>query len=181
MADKSELALHDAENEFLSELFKKNNLLVHATAHSALGEFYGYLADEVTDELWLLACVKGKELYTHSNPVRWLLLSTRYIASSMMRKYSKEISTHATDNIDDIPDNTDIHNEAFHNIENDNFIIESSLSNLSKGERRVFILIFREHMTTKEVAKMLNIAESTVRNIKKRATDKILDSIKKNF
>ncbi len=174
-------AMSREEREYAEYLITEYSSLLSNVISNKLGNVYLYLAEECIGELYKLICEKIEIINNHENPKAWLIIAAKNISLETIRKHSNDLSTKPLeDNLNYATGNVD--EDAIYNIWLENKVPEKLIARLTKRERQVYHKLYIEKKSPKEIAKELNIATSTVRNVNKKLRDKIIKDVKhKNF
>ena len=175
---RTNLVLTPQETEFIKELIIKNEFIIRAQIKSVLQESYPQNAEECFGEICLLACNKVALLKSHENPSAWLVVATRNVAVNMARKLFIKTKNALNNEISDIPHEEAGYEDVIYKIWLENNSIKKLLDTLTAHEREIYELIYKEKLTSKQVAIRLGISDSTVRNLNANIKAKIKKAIK---
>lgn len=123
------------------------------------------VARDCTQEVFLIACRKSRELQTHSNPGGFLFQTAKNLAckirSENFKRLIREISIDDSYNGTEAPGKS-IEEELDQKIDEYKYI-ESVLSKLSDEKRSLYNLYYIKHKSMAEIARLLNVKESAIR------------------
>ena len=172
-ADKHSYVLTSEECDFIEQLIIRNQAVLRSVIRLALGESFHLMGEDCLSELFLLMCEKIHILKNHENPDGWAIVAAKNIAQNAIRKHNT-ISNHtAAKEIEDIPVEDNVFQNALYNIWLEEGVIEKLLDKLTPHEREIYDYLYRKRLTSKKVAEIMGISHSTVRNIAAKIKKKI--------
>ena len=175
--EKRRSKLSVQESEQLGVFLWKNRNVIRKIINNCLGKQFDYLLEDCEGEVLLIAVEHGVELLEHQNPVGWLVLTSKNIASNARRKEIARMKNTS----DTFPEQIHKQENLFEEVVFENWIkdevTQELLSHLTTREREIYELMFVKALSTKEICEQLQITESTVRNTKKNIMDKIKKDI----
>ena len=173
--------LTTAEREFLGNLLEKNKPLLLHVIKIITGKLYNTLGEECLSELHCLTIRKIDKLIAKENPDRWLITAAKYIALELMRRYKNEPDTVLIWEVADQLVMDDVFEEARYNIWMEQHVLDKLPLKLTNRERQIYNLMIIQKMSCEDVARELNISESTVWNIRAAVVKKIEKIIKNDL
>lgn len=159
------MELNRDQAEFLEKLYKELRIPLwrysFAILHSEV------LAEEVLQEVFLIACAKGEILYENKNPERWLFLVTKNVVRNMQRSIWREKRNRSF-----FDDCKQLCIEQMK--ESNEFAIKELFGDiLSANEINLLNKIVLKKYTCTEVAEELNISEEACKKRLQRVRQKI--------
>ncbi len=164
--------LSSEKRAFLERLLTKEQSTITSILRSRLGELYDDLKDDCMSDLCWLAIHKIDVLMNCEYPGKWLASSTKYIALKAKRERYTQFNHTSIKDIADVAFPEDVFEMALYNIWLEQDAYNVLKKELTKRELEVFELMAEQQKNHEEIARELNMTESTVRNIKKNIKDK---------
>ena len=172
-AEKCERVLDSKDCEFIENLLIKNQTILRSVIRSALGEKYDQIGDECISDLYLLMCIKINELRSHESPDGWLVVAARHVANNAARKYNVQLKRTASNEPTDIPSDDDVFESMLYNLYLKAGLIEKLLNSLTPNELKVYNYLYVDCLSCKQVAEIMGVKDSTIRNINANIKKKI--------
>lgn len=164
--------LSSEKKAFLEQLLTKEQFALANILRSRLGGLYEDLKDECVSDICWLAIDKIDVLMNCQYPGKWLAASTKYIALKAKRERYTQFNHTSIKDIADVAFPEDVFEMALYNIWLEQDAYNILKKELTKRELEVFELMVEQQKPHEEIARELNMTESTVRNIKKNIKDK---------
>lgn len=175
--DKEKFRLTAEEAEFIKDLIIKNEYIIRAEIRAALQEHFAQIGEDCISEVYLLACRKIKVLKNHTAPDAWIIVAAQKVAQSEARKLYMKINSKFSEIPQDLPMKNDTFEEALYNIWLDNHSLEKLFDLLTQHEKDVYDLLYNQRLTSKQAAEIMNVSDSTIRNIHSMIKKKIKNGI----
>lgn len=179
MKKQKALPLTETQKTFLETLISENKHYISNTVLNTLGSAFSFLYEDCISELYLLACLKISIAESHPNPDAWIIVCARLTAYTVMQQHRRNAVTAPLEEA--LPDGANVFDEALYNIWLENNAPLKLINTLAARERQVYNLIYIKGTKPEDVAKLLGISHSTVRNIRKQLKDKITDKVYKDI
>lgn len=164
--------LSSKESEFLQQLLTKEQSAILRIIKNTLGELYDNLKDDCLSDVFWLTVQKIKLLMKYQYPDRWLARSTKLVVMNVINSRNRQCAKTADIDVDNVAFSEDISELAIYNIWMEQDAYNALKRELTKRELQVMELMCEQDKTLQEIAKELNITQTTVRNIKKSIKDK---------
>lgn len=178
-AEKRNYVLTPEECDYIEKLILNNETIVRAVIRSVLGEKFDQIGGESISDLYLLMCEKIDLLKRHENPEGWMVVSARYVALNALRRYNTLLYNTDTKKIEDICSEENVFESALYNIWIKDGVIDKALATLTPHEKEIYNYLYRERLSYKKIAEIMDISESTVRNTNATIRRKILNEMQK--
>ena len=126
-------------------------------------------------------CEKTDILKKHENPDGWVIIAARNIAKNAQRKLNAQLNRTSDKATEDITAEEDIFENVLCNIWLEDGGIDKLLEKLTPREKEIYNHLYRERITAKDTSEIMNLSDSTVRNINANIKRKIKKEISKLF
>ncbi len=176
-SEKESFHLTPEEADYIEDLIIRNEYMIRAAVKSVLQEKYEYLGEDCISEIYYLACKKIKKLKKHEKPDAWIIVASRKVALNEARKYNTYINHTTDEKVINIPAIDTVFEDALYNIWLEEGVIDKLLNLLTPHERKIYELLYKKRLPPKEVAKIIGVSESTIRNINSTIKKKIKKAI----
>ncbi len=180
-AEKRTYALTSEECKFVENLIANNEYIVRSVLRSALGEKFDQLGAECISDLYILLCEKIRFLKQHENPDGWMVVAAKNIALNAIRKHNTLINHAIAAEITDIRVEDNVFENALYSIWLNDGVIDKLLDKLTPHEREIYDYLYRERLTSKQVAEIMKTSDSTIRNINARIRKKIQKELNEKY
>ena len=177
---KSVKPLSPMDAKYIEDLFKEHGKEIRVTIVNVLGHENASLIEDAVGDLCLLMCEKIEKLKSHTSPVAWLTIASRFIALNLRRNQNKYNDLIPLDGVRIKSNGAEIFDEVQYAIWLEEDVPQKLMKMLTKRETDIYQKIYVEEKRVKDVAKELGITENTVRNLHKRLRDKIVNAINEN-
>ena len=161
---KDVFRLEPHEAEYIRDLIIRNQFIIRHTVKSVLNDKFDQIGDDCISEIYFLACKKISILKKHEKPDAWITVASRKVAQNMVRKYNTVLNKTADEEITDITSEDNVFEDALYNIWLEEGAIDKLLNTLTPHEREIYNLIYKNRLSSKEVAKIMAVSDSTIRN-----------------
>ncbi len=179
-AEKRSYVLTSEECDYIEKLIIKNESILRSVIRLALGEKFDQIGEECMSDVYLLLCEKIDILKKHENPEGWMVVAAKNIAQNAIRKHNTQLRHTTAEEITDIPAEDNVFENTLYNIWLEEGAIDKLLKELTPREREVYNYLYRKRLTSKQVAKIMNVSYSTIRNISANIKRKIQNAINEN-
>lgn len=166
------------EAEYIKDLIIRNQYVIKSEVRMILRDKFEQIGEDCISEIYFLACKKISVLKKHEKPDAWIALASRKVAQNMARKHNTLLKNSTNVEITDIVVKDDVFEDALYNIWMENGAIDMLLNTLTPHEHEIYSLIYKKRLSSKEVAKIMGVSDSTVRNIVATIKRKIKTAIK---
>jgi RNA polymerase sigma-70 factor (ECF subfamily) len=157
-------SLKSANDSSFEILFKKMHKPVFAFAFSILGD--KSLAEDVVQETFIRIKTKSNLYLEGTNGVAWIFQIARNLSLNLLKKRKYEVTF----------EDNELLEELFFkdfDLSLEKFLLKEALTKLNKNERQIIILYAVSGLKHREIAKLLNIPQSTERWYYIRALGKL--------
>lgn len=179
--ENDKLRLTQKDSDFIEALIKRNQGVMCAAVRSVLQENYNVLGEDCIAEIYLLCCQKIRVLKNHENPDGWLAVASKRVSLAVNRKYKERLSRTADYEPINADSQIDVFEEALYDSWLEGGAIEKLLSVLTPREREIYELVYLKRMKAVDVATLLGVSGSTVRNTTASIRRKLENAIKEKF
>lgn len=162
--EKEKLRLTADEAEYIKELIIRNEYVIRAEVRSVLREKYEQIGEDCIAEIFFLACKKTAVLKKHENPDAWIALASRKVAQNMARKHNTHLNRTTDEEITDLCVEDNVFEDALYDIWMENGSVNKLLNTLTPHERKIYDLLYKRRLPSKEVARIMGVSDSTIRN-----------------
>ncbi len=179
MQNKEEvkLCLSPDEAEYIQDLIIRNQYIIRAEIRSVLKEKFEQIGEDCIGEIYLLACEKIDVLKKHKNPDGWIIIAARKVALNMGRKHNTILNKSTEAEIEDMPIDDNVFEDALYNIWLENGSIDKLLDVLTPHEREIYNLLYKRRLPSNKAAEIMKVSDSTIRNINRTIKKKIKNAI----
>lgn len=177
-SEKTQMNLSVDDAKYIEELITRNEYIIRAAVRAVLRDKYTQIGEDCIGEIYLLACEKIAVLKEHAKPDGWILVASRKVALSSAKKHNALLNKIADEDIDSIPSEDDVFEDALYSIWLDNGEIDRLLEVLTPREREIYDLLYIKNLSPKRSAEVLGISESTIRNTGSNIKTKIKNAMK---
>ena len=146
------------ESEFNKKYDKYCNL-IYRTAYQYI--FNVQLAEDVTQEVFVKLLTYGKSFHDDEHEKAWLLRVTINLCKNILKSKSYQSL--------ELKNEISVYNSAFEEKSDTKMDISTYLKHLSAEQRTAIFLYYFEGLKIKEISKVMNIKENTVKSHLKRA------------
>jgi len=170
------------QNAILGELFIKYRDVILFAVLRTLGAENESMAEDCLSQAFLIACQKKDELFSRDNPVLWLIATAKNCARHCKRTAIKEQSLfHPID--EETSEIADQSGERFvQDLIYEDWIEkgvpQKLIDELNPRVRQAFVAKYREHKSNAQIAKEMQISESTVRTFLHDAKKQIEERVR---
>ena len=165
---------HGDEQAFRTIFHKYNAKLFHTILKMVKSKPE---AEEIIQELFLKLWMKRESLSKIDSPGAWMHTVASNLSLDILRKQAKQL---ATTQLQDTTEDSDPIPSDMLELRDVQSMIEEAVSQLPSSRRQVFLLSRKQGMSRAEIAKDLNLSESTVKNQLTAALKFVQDYVQRN-
>lgn len=175
--EKEVFRLTSDEAEYIRDLIIRNEYIIRAEVRLVLRDKFEQIGEDCISEIYLLACRKIVLLKKHEKPGAWITVAARKVAQNMARKHNTLLKNSTDDEIVDVGTEDNVFEDALYNIWMEDGSINKLLNTLTPHERKIYDLIYKKRLPSKDVAKLMGTSDSTIRNTVVKIKRKIKNAI----